>query len=90
MGKYDIPINILKLQELRDKHPEIELRELRRVLYLVLDAVGEPVRIQKDLLVNTPPMELFMQDDIATNEIILVVGRITPEEPKDEIIEEVV
>ncbi len=80
MGKYDVPINILKLQELRDKNPEIELRELRRVLYLVLDAVGEPVRIRKDLLVNTPPMELFMQDDIASNEIILVVGRIEPED----------
>lgn len=79
MGKYDIPIDILRLQEYRDKHPEIELRELRRLLYLVLDSVGEPVRIKKDLLINTPPMHLFMQEDINTNEVLFTVERIEPE-----------
>lgn len=79
MGKYDIPIDILHLQEYRDKHPEIELRELRRLLYLVLDSVGEPVRIKKDLIVNTPPMNLFMQEDINTYEMIITVERIEPD-----------
>ena len=78
MGKYDIPMDILRLQEYREKHPEIELRELRRLLYLVLDAVGEPVRIKTDLLVDTPAMCMFMQEDIGTNEFLITVERLAP------------
>lgn len=82
MGKYDIPMDILRLQEYCEKHPEIELRELRRLLYLVLDAVGEPVRIKTDLLVDTPAMCMFVQEDIHTNELLITVDRLSPIEPE--------
>lgn len=84
--RVDIPPEALTFAKIRahlDSHPEIELRETRQLLYLVLDAVGEPVRIPKDLLLNPPSMYMFMQEDIETSDVLFAVerlDRIVPDE----------
>jgi len=78
--RVDIPPEALTFAKIRahlDSHPEIELRETRQLLYLVLDAVGEPVRIPKDLLLNPPAMSMFKQEDIDTGDVLFTVERTT-------------